>query len=92
MKRKCGCCDIFFLFTYLSICYLQLITPLSVNGMGAFECMENRPKPNKRLGRLFGASYSAGFISQNLITAQGVITETPGSDTDDEDDNSFATV
>ena len=35
--------------------------------------MENRPKPNKRPGRSFGASDLAGFISQNLINAKGVI-------------------
>ena len=37
--------------------------------------MENRPKPNKRPGCLFGASDSAGLISQNLINAQGISTE-----------------
>ena len=40
--------------------------------------MENRPKPKKHLGHLFGASDSASFISQNLMNAQGVSTENPG--------------
>ena len=39
--------------------------------------MENRPKPNKLPGRLFGALDSAGFIVQNLINARTLGRKTP---------------